>query len=203
MIRLFYLFFYIVEGITYLQYCSSIFECDCSKIRKYFSIIILYTSLFLISFWGNPLINTFSCIVANFLFLFNIYQPKWYIALFHSVFSIAIMSLSELIFIIIAPNQISYSFSEWSEFQVWIVPFVCSKILYFFIMQLVAHVFNIQKYKRQEGHRPIILLAIVPSITIFVSFTFLHLSKSYALSPLFAKLISLSTLFLFSLNVII
>lgn len=203
MIRLFYLFFYIIEGITYLQYCSAIFECTRSKMQKYFSIIILYTALFLISFFYNPLVNIFSCVIANFLFLFNIYHPKWYISLFHSIFSTAIMVLSELVFIIISPNQISYSFSEWSEFQIWIIPFVCSKILYFFILQLVAHVFSTQKYKRQEGHRPIILLAIVPSITIFVSFTFLHLSKSYALSPLFAKLISLSTLFLFSLNVII
>lgn len=51
MIRLFYLFFYIIEGITYLQYCSAIFECTRSKMQKYFSIIILYTALFLISFF--------------------------------------------------------------------------------------------------------------------------------------------------------
>lgn len=202
-IRLFYLLFYIIEGITYLQYCSTIFECERSKTQKYFCIIVVYSTLFLISFFYNPLVNTFSCVVANFLFLFIIYQPKWYIALFHSVFSISIMFLSELVLIVIAPNQISYSFSEWSEFQIWIIPFVCSKIVYFLILQLVAHFFNTQKYKKQQGHHSIILLAIVPSITIFVSFTFLHLSKNYALSPLFAKLISISTLLLFALNVII
>lgn len=203
MIQFFYLFFYIIEGLTYLQYCSAIFECNRSKMQKYLSLILLYSVLFLISFCGNPLINTFSCSIANFLFLFNIYKPKWYIALFHSVFSVAIMVLIELIFIIISPNQISYSFSEWSSFQIWIVPFVCSKILYFLILQLFAYFFNTQKYKKQQGHHPIILLTLVPSITIFISYTFLHLSKNYILSPLFAKLISASTLLLFALNIII
>lgn len=201
--RLFYLIIYIIEGITYLQYCSTTFEYNRPKMQKYLSIITLYSILFLISFFNNPFINILSFTIANFLFLLLVFQPKWYISLFNAFLTTAIMCLSELIVIVITPQQISYTFSEWSDLRIWVIPVILGKMIYFFILHLFAHFSNILKHKNKQGDRSIIMLALVPAISIFIFVTLLHLCKNYILSTFFIKMISTSTLLLLVLNVII
>lgn len=202
-VRLFYLIIYMVEGITYLQYCTTSFECHRPKVQKYTSIIALYSILFLVSFFNNPFINILSFTIANFLFLFLIFSPKWYIAIFNSVLATSIMCLSELIVIIVTPQQISYSFTGWDELRIWIIPVILGKMIYFFILHLFAYCSNILKHKNRQGDSSIIMLSIIPAISIFIFITFLYLSKDYVLSPFFTKMVSTSTLLLLILNIII
>lgn len=202
-IRLYYLLFFIIEGIIYLQYCSTIFECQRPRFQRYASIIALYSLLFFISFLNTPLLNILSFVFVNFVFLSVIYRPKWHIALFNAALSTAVMCLGELIMILVTPYTITYSFRNWSEFRIWIVPAVFGKILYFFILHLFGHFSNIYNSKSARSYRSIVLLTIVPIVSIFITFSFLCLCADSLLSSSLAWMASISALLLLILNLVI
>ena len=130
-IRIYYLIIYVIEGIIFSQYCASVFEAPKSKLLKNISVAALYSILFLISFLQSPQLNLFSFFAANFIFVFLIYRPVWYTALFHSALSTAVMCLCELIIIAIVPYEAAFSYEGWTEFRIWIIPVICDKIIYF------------------------------------------------------------------------
>ena len=131
LIRIYYLIIYVIEGIIFSQYCTSVFNAPKSKLLKNIAITVLYSILFFISFWQNPQINLSAFFAANFLFIWGIYRPKWYTALFHSALSAAVMCLCELGMIAAIPYKITYSYANWSEFRIWILPVICDKVVYF------------------------------------------------------------------------
>lgn len=202
-IRLYFLLLYIIEGGIFLQYCSTIFEFSGSKLRKNLTIAVLYLVLFFISFLNQPAINTICFAIVNFIFLLVIYHVKGYIAFFHSILSTAIMCLSEMAVIAITPHTISFSFSDFDELYIWIIPSIMGKIFYFLVMHLISNFSHDQKSKSLRGYKAIILLGVIPFISIFISFTFLSLCVKMSVSPVLAQMVTISTLLLLLLNVII
>ena len=202
-IRIYYLIIYVIEGIIFSQYCASVFEAPKSKLLKNISVAALYSILFLISFLQSPQLNLFSFFAANFIFVFLIYRPVWYTALFHSALSTAVMCLCELIIIAIVPYEAAFSYEGWTEFRIWIIPVICDKIIYFFIMYLLGHFSGIRHGKTAQGDRSVILFTAIPTISMFVMLTFLYLCADTALSPKVELMVLISTLLLLALNIII
>lgn len=101
-----YIFFFsifIFEAIIFLQYCSSIFIAKCSVLKRCLFIVPIYIAIFAIFKFGHPMINFFFLCFGNFIFLYFLYNTTWYIAAFHSVIDIIIMSLWESVIILIIP----------------------------------------------------------------------------------------------------
>lgn len=132
LVKLYYLLFFFIEEIVFLQYCMSVFEYTGSRLHKYVSLTGFYLLLFLISFLSQPLLNVVCFLLADFLFLFLIYQLKWYMAFFHAFFSTSVMCLSEMVVIAVTPQTVAFSFSDFSEFAIWIIPAILGKFFYFF-----------------------------------------------------------------------
>lgn len=203
LIRIYYLIIYVIEGIIFSQYCTSVFNAPKSKLLKNIAITVLYSILFFISFWQNPQINLSAFFAANFLFIWGIYRPKWYTALFHSALSAAVMCLCELGMIAAVPYKITYSYANWSKFRIWILPVICDKVVYFFIMYLLGHFSGIHQRKNNPEDRSVILFTTIPAISMFVMLTFLYLCTDTVLSPGIECMVLISALLMLALNVII
>lgn len=203
MIQICYFVIYIIEGIIFSQYCSAIFDSSHSKLLKNTAMILLYGILFFISLLGNPLINVFAFFVINSLFIICIYQAKWHMVIFHSAISTAVMSLSELIVISLAPYQISYSFDSWAAFRVWVIPMVFGKIVYFLIMYLLGHFSNKSNISIALFNKSSLFLTVIPISSICVMFTFVVLCNNSVFSSVLDWMISISAVLLLALNVII
>ena len=126
-----YIFFFsifIFEAIIFLQYCSSIFIAKCSVLKRCLFIVPVYIAIFAIFKFGHPMINFFFLCLGNFIFLYFLYNTTWYIAAFHSVIDVIIMSLWESAIILIIPYPYLYSFDSLAKaFHIWMIPAILSK----------------------------------------------------------------------------
>ena len=68
-----YLVVFLAEAFIIKQYCSTLFVSKHSIRTEILILVILYGTLFGISFMKNPLLNTASFFAANFVFLLFLY----------------------------------------------------------------------------------------------------------------------------------
>ncbi len=201
-IRVCFYMIYLIEGFIFFQYCSTLFESQHPKWINVLSLLILYAVLAFFSVFSQPVVNIVSFFCINFIYLRFLYRVKWYEALFHSALSTATMFLGEIIIICIVPYEVSYSFSDWASFQIWIIPAIFEKLIYFTLMMLFAH-FSV-KIKNKEAifSRSSLYMAATPVISIFIMYTFLTLRKECDLSPVLYSLVAGSAILLLVLNIL-
>ncbi len=200
-----YICFFIVflfEGFVFLQYCSAIFVAKCSVAKLCASIASIYTILFAIFFLGMPPLNFLCLCLGNFLFLYLLYDINCFSALFHSIISVIIMGLYDGIVILIFQYPYNYSFLSWEDFQIWIIPITLSKLLYFLTMLIIQ--LRASRYTFQHAKfLPSLFLVVPPSISIFFICMFVQFRTQTTLSPTLSKILIISTILLFLLNIFI
>ena len=170
----------------------------------YFIILfITYAGLFAFSISKNYALNISAFVLANFIYIFGVYQTKFGTALFHSITSTAIMGMCELIPYSVMPHFMSDFFSAIDSFRNIVILTLLSKTSYFIIMFIISQVFS-KKYKKVEGHHQTSLsLVCVSFITLFVMTTLFLICGSASLSPQLDILISTSSILLLIVNLII
>ena len=200
---LFYFFCYAVEAIIMWQYSSSLFIPKHSSKVKGFTLAICYFISFLLSFYSQFFVNSISFLLINFIFLYTQYELKYEIVLFHSAIVTAIMAISEL-----APyGIISYFFSHFlsdpSLFHDKILFAVLSKILYFFIVYILSHIFSHQKNSTTQQNKSAVLLVFIPISSLFVMLTFMYTGEATIIPLTNSWMIALSAVFLLCMNLLV
>ncbi|MCC8050461.1 MAG: GHKL domain-containing protein [Clostridiales bacterium] len=201
-IRVCFYMIYLIEGFIFFQYCSTLFVSQYANWINVLSLLILYAVLAFFSVFSQPVINIVSFFCINFIYLRFLYQVKWHEALFHSALSTATMFLGEIIIIYISPYELSYSFSSWASFRIWIIPCIFEKIIYFTLMMIFAHFSVKLKNKETIFNRSSLYIAATPVISIYIMYTFLTLRKECDLSPVLYSLIAGSAILLLVLNIL-
>ena len=199
-----YIFFFsifIFEAIIFLQYCSSIFIAKCSVLKRCLFIVPVYIAIFAIFKFGHPMINFFFLCLGNFIFLYFLYNTTWYIAAFHSVIDVIIMSLWESAMILIIPYPYSYSFNSLAKaFHIWMIPAILSKFLYTLTMLILEII--IKRYSQQNiAAKPPLILLIPPIASMYLICCYVRFAGEAELSPGLSKMLIIATVLLLLLNI--
>lgn len=199
-----YIFFFsifIFEAIIFLQYCSSIFIAKCSVLKRCLFIVPVYIAIFAIFKFGHPMINFFFLCLGNFIFLYFLYNTTWYIAAFHSVIDVIIMSLWESAMILIIPYPYSYSFDSLAKaFHIWMIPAILSKFLYALTMLILEII--IKRYSQQNiAAKPPLILLIPPIASMYLICCYVRFAGEAQLSPGLSKMLIIATVLLLLLNI--
>lgn len=198
-----YFLFYIVEALIFYQYCSALFTSRYSGAFRLIVLVLSYGVLSLISGLGNPVVNLLGFTAVNVLFLRLVCSTRLPAAMFHSIISTAVMSVSEMIVIAAAPFPAVYYFTNWSTFQLWLIPSIISKLVYFLVMHLLAHFSRWQDKKDTPFDRMLLILIALPLVSVFIMYTFLLLCGRYTLDFSLNLMITACSVFLLALNIII
>ena len=199
-----YIFFFsifIFEAIIFLQYCSSIFIAKCSVLKRCLFIVPVYIAIFAIFKFGHPMINFFFLCLGNFIFLYFLYNTTWYIAAFHSVIDVIIMSLWESAIILIIPYPYLYSFDSLAKaFHIWMIPAILSKFLYALTMLILEII--IKRYSQQNiAAKPPLILLIPPIASMYLICCYVRFAGEAQLSPGLSKMLIIATVLLLLLNI--
>lgn len=194
---IFYLFIFILEALVFLQYCSSIFVPKYSFGVRSLFIISSYVIIFIVLKFGYPMVNFFFLCLANFLFLYFLHNTLWYIAAFHAVINIILMSLWEAIVILIAPHP--YTYHSFESFGVWIVPTILSKFLFIMTM-LILEIF-VNRYSSQSATpKPPLFLLVPPVISMYFICCYIQFAAEAKLSSNLIVMLIIAIVLLFILN---
>ncbi len=202
-VRVFYFLIYMVEALIFYQYCSELFITRYSKTFRIVVLILSYGILSVISGLGIPLVNLLGFVAVNLLYLRLVCSTHWHTALFHAIASTAIMCVCELVVVTAAPLPVTYSFTDWSSFQLWLIPDIISKLAYFLIMHLLARFSESQEDKNMSFDRMLLILFALPVGSIFIMYTFLLLCGSNTFEPYLNLMITASSILLLCLNIVI
>lgn len=174
-----------------------------NKWRNFIILFITYASLYAVSISKNYALNIATFVLANFIYIFGIYQTKIGTALFHSIISTAIMGMCELIPYSVMPHFMSDFFSAIDSFRNVVILTIFSKTFYFIVMFIISQIFS-KKHKRvEEYHQTSVSLVCVSFITLFVMTTLFLICGSASLSPKLDILISTSSVLLLIVNLLI
>ncbi len=197
-----YFFIFAAEGIIFLLYASALFE---SKHPKYLCVLLavaLYGVLFLLSFFNSMVINGIAFIICNFLYLILTCKIKWQTALFHAAVATSVSFIAELIIVGIIPYQITFPFEDMSSSQVWLAA-VLTKLVYFFIMLLLIHLWSKAGRTTIRFDKSWFMLIATPAVSIFIMYTLAILYSKVSIPKTLDVMISISSILLLALNLII
>lgn len=200
---IFYTLIYIIEAFIILFYAENIFYSKSGKFTNLFTLCFLYTGLLVLSLFQNYILNILFFLLANFIYLFLIYQTAFSSALFHSIISTTLMGMSELTLYSIMPHFINEFFAEIDLLRNIVILTVFSKTLYFLMMFTISH-FLSKKYDKNLFHsKTSFFLLCIPLITLFVMTTLFMICRNFSLTPFLDMMISISSILLLLVNLLI
>lgn len=192
-----------VEAIIMWQYSSKFFAAKHSMKKNLVVLTTLYTVLLAFFLLNNEWLNALLFFFANAFYLFTQYTLKWYAAFFNSAIITAILGMCELVgygitsrfsphFLTETPNLYSMTFLS-----------ILSKILYFFIVFILTHIFSDQSKNTSQQNKSAILLGFIPIFSIFIMLAFISISEIATITSANNWMIALSGLFLLIINLLV
>ena len=134
-----YIAVYLAEAFIIEQYAFVLFVPRYSRRTEIFMLLFLYSILYGISFGKNPLLNTSSFFVANFIFLLFSYDIKWATALFHAAITTTVMGLSEMVVVGVISNIAENYYASGRYFNNAMTLLFTSKPLYFLFLYAISY----------------------------------------------------------------
>jgi len=198
-----YLCIYIVEALILWQYCSAMFLSKHSPILECCSAVLFYIIPFLTVFHENFWINTIIFLIANLFYILFIYKTDWSTAFFHATITTIIMTGSELVVVGLISNLAYDFYAEATHFRNLTILAVLSKLLYFFILQVITYIFGKNKQNAHVQGMSWIFLTMIPFISLFIVHVLTTISVDTQLTSTHDRIIAVSALLLLLLNVII
>lgn len=191
-----YFFIYLFEALILWQYTSNLFFSRYTKRKEGIVLLCLYAGLFFVSFMQHIWLNVVTFCLFNFIFIFCMYQSKWYSALFHSLISTAIMTLSELI-------TSNILFSARTDFSFLLMLSIFSKLIYFLSLYSLSHIFRIKNRSYRPSTKASIFLAIVPLTSVFVVLILFYICENTQRSARFDFLVSFTSILMLAINILV
>ena len=200
---IFYLLCFLIEAIIALQYASHLFIAKNPLKVQLIVLSTLYFILFTVSFLNIKWLNMGLYFLANFIFLASQYNLKFCLAVFHSLILAAVMGMCELVVYSSIERFTPHFFVQAEHFHRTIIFIIFSKILFFAVIYVLMHLFKGRKHYNQQHDNLTFLLIFTPITTIFVMFTFVSISEIFLLTSILNQMISLSSIFLLSTNLLV
>ncbi len=199
----FYLLSFVVEAVILLQYASHLFIPKHSVISRLILLSSSYSVLFFVALLDNKWLNISLYFAANLVFLLTQYNLKVFPAIFHTSIITAIMAMCELAVYGIINRFAPNFFIRMESFHNTAIFIICSKTLFFFLIFLITTILKNHKKEDNEHGNTLFPLAIVPVASIFIMMTFVNVSDKCTLPSMLNWMISLSGLFLLSVNLLV
>lgn len=198
-----YLLSYIVEAAIIWQYASTLFVPRHSLAKRASVICGLYLLMFALSLLGCIWLNMTLYLLANFFFLFNQYRIKCSSSFFHAAILSGVMGTSELIIYGIAEYFTPNFLQKRQTSHTMILFSIFSKILFFTIIFIIAHLLKGKKKCDGQEDRSTLLLVFIPITSLFVTFTFTQIGETIS-SPSFSDwMVSISSFLLLASNLLV
>lgn len=196
-----YFFSFLTEAIILWQYTSTLFTAKRTAKRKYIILCGLYFILFAASLFHSKFLNAALYFVFNFVFLATQYCMNAYSAFFHSSILTSVMILCEVMVYYIIRYFSPHFKGETSHFFALFVIF--SKLIFFTFIFILLHFLKGRQNNDERLDKSAFLLALIPITSIFVMITFTKISDSCDLSPSLNWMLTLSAVFLLTINLLI
>lgn len=200
-----YIISYLLEGFILWHYCFNMFQSKYTHSKEFFSVFLLYLCLLLPGSQENMFLNMISFFLVNFIYIFLLFETKWYSALFHAAVTASIMGLSE-IFIIGIISDLAYDFyNKDTLFQRISILLPFSKLLYFVVLQIIIQLFG--KFKenlvRTSAGKGTYFLICIPLITFWIIITLASFCITTQLNPFMEGMVAVSALLLLIINLLV
>lgn len=197
------LFSFLTEAVILWQYASSLFTAKYTAKIRLLTLCGLYCILFAASLFDSNLMNISLYFVFNFVFLITQFHLNSYSAFFHSSILASVMLLCEVMVYYIIRYFSPHFFERGENFHFLAIFAIFSKLMFFTVIYFVLHFLKGLQNRDRQQDKTAFLLAPVPVTSIFVIITFTKISDSCDLSPGLNWMITLSAVFLLTINLLI
>ncbi len=194
-----YFLTYVCEALILFQYCHSILKTKKTLAFHICVLCVCYGSMFAVSFFQSFIINTLAFLLLNALYIQVVYSPRWYFTIFNSLVITIMMSLSELLVASIFP-QIVYNFQKEINTDLMLIFALVSKLIFFFMLNLIAKVFSSIKDKEISHGTETFLLTIISLIIFWTMISFMLVCQYLNLPHWLSTIVTICTVLLFLLN---
>lgn len=191
-----------IEAISLWQYCATLFHSKYSTTIKFAVLAVLYGISSITAVLQILSLNIFLSLLVHFVFIYFMFILNFFAALFHATLITSLMGLSELIMANIVPNG-AFDFFDSSYFeQTFIVQMLPSKLLYFFLLYIISHIWTRNKELRQTNSKEIFLLITIPLLSIWIILSLMTICIEVILPTFLNYMVLISTLLLLIINLI-
>ncbi len=198
----FFIIAYILEAFILWQFCSCMFITVYIKKAEGICLFVLYSVSFIVSLAGITWINTIFFMLFNFIFILLLYKEPWYSAVFYSLVITIAMNLSELV-VISCGNLAPTFFTEQLYARNMLILMVSSKLLYFFVLQIIIHIFKKNKKRNIKPDKGTFLLNTVPVISLVIVIILITLCLAIPLPRILGYMVSICTILLLAINILV
>ena len=192
-----YLIIYLSEFAIIACYISQVYGFKKIRWGKTIPVLFLiYLLLFLISFFQNMYINTFSFFICHVLFFAILMKERLSISMFHTMILIICMGIGELIVLNSSEYYAGrfYDYGIYEEKLIYIA--ILSKIIYLAVIEIFMLMFRKIKYYRQDGDEKISVISIPVLIaSVWGIMTLFAVSVSVELPVIPGRMASISAVF--------
>ncbi len=147
-----YILIYFAEAVILYRYSSRMFQLRISPGKAFLSCLAMYAIPYVLVFRKSLPINLLSFFFACFASIFLLFQCKWYIAAFHALLHLIIMSATELIVGTAASGWMLHILNRPFEITSFIAYGVSSKLLYLGVSEMFSY---FERPKKHGQPRPV------------------------------------------------
>ena len=147
-------------------------------------------------------LNALAVLIADFIFIYFMYDSKWSTALFHAGVTTTAMGLGELFVLSLHSDFARHFYEARAEGNSLIIFSFISKLIYFLITLVLSRFFSFNS-KKTTGKQGSLVLIPVPLASFFVMITFYFICHTTDISTFHGKMIAVSTILLLLLNLLI
>ena len=196
-------FSFLAEAIILWQYTSTLFDAKRTAKKELAILCGLYFILFFVSLFKSKLTNVALYFVFNFIFLVTGYYMNANSAFFHSSILTSVMILCEVMVYYIIRYFSPHFFERGENFHFLALFAIFSKLMFFTVIFILLHFLKGRQNHDEQPDKSTFLLALIPITSVFVMITFTRISDSCDLYPALNWMLTLSAVFLLTINLLI
>lgn len=170
-----YFIIFVTEALIAWQYLDAIFYPKYKKTISFFASLIGYLLLFFVSFKEIYWLNTISFFVINIIYGCAFFKAGVKKSIFHSLVLTVAMNVTELIMM----NALALIFKDFSayakELYIFILLAVTSKVLYYFVLQIIIRLLGNKKDCANESGIITVLLCTIPIVSMWITVTLIFI----------------------------
>lgn len=195
---------YLCEGYVLWQYCAVLFERKypiCKSLNFY---AVLYSIPVIFSIFNIPALNCVMFFITTTLIIKSVYNISWDKSLFHSVVASFTMLATESIVLLLVPDYGQNFYNYINNFQIDILIYLISKILYLIFMTLIGtYLSHNSKKNNHFSSTKVVISFFVSLITAFTLITMLEIYLYISLPFYINLMILFCSIALMMINVLI
>lgn len=200
--QLCYAVIYIVEALIVWLYYDSIFAKRRSRAAVLLSYSIVYAVMFSASLFNQSMVNMLSFFLGHVLIAFYNYDCGFKTSVFQSAVLTFAMATTEIAVNLLL-TACGYDYAAYTyNLSAMITLSVLSKLLYFVVTIIMAHIFKPHRARRKDPSM-ILLLCILPLTSLAIAFTVYHANMNAILTEATEILMIFSVIALLIVNIVV